>query len=98
MTVTTIENAHRPDTEIKWYRWPDESIPYIKENYQDNGKMLTWKTEFSEDNLTRIRTSTWTDQGWDDWLADPTINGYLVNKRQYDADNNITSKVEIIKS
>lgn len=95
--IKTIRTTKRPSVDVPFYKWPESFISFTEKNYVNTKKLIAYKIELSEDNLTEIRTAVW------DNIAD--FQEYIISieaadvweaREQYQNLNNIITSVNVI--
>ena len=80
----------RPSTAIPFYTLSPNVIQHIDTVWRVDDKMITSET-LSEDGLTKISNITFKDVNiWLEFIDDPVIKTYIVDRNVYHAENDIT--------
>jgi hypothetical protein len=90
-TYNYTRTATRPNTNVSYYTQSPETTEYIKVTYKDTGKLVS-TIEMSPDGLTETRTYVWASvEDWQEFIVDPVIQNYLMERDSYNASNGIVS-------
>jgi hypothetical protein len=91
-TITATVNETRASTETQFFAMSPAELEYRNQNFVRTGKVLFTKTELSEDKLTRkLITIFLNEETRLEYRNNPVISDFRLRKKQYNAENNITS-------
>ena len=93
VTSTSI----RPSTAVIFYGWSQEAVIKFQQKYWTTGKIKSRLSEYSDDALTSINTSIYTDEGWATWPAetDPDIIAAITAGMVWNTDHGIATSTVV---
>jgi hypothetical protein len=93
MTIIVTHINTRLTAATSFETLPNNTVQYIKTQYQDTGKLLDIQTSLSSDRLTRTGILTFKDQSAvSEYYNDPIIAEALTVIRAYNSANGIDNK------
>ena len=85
-----------PDADTAFEKISDEVIDYMKTNYDDTGKRISFSLSSSDDGLVGTNTSIFKDEASkNEFLADSTITAESNRRNTVNANNNITTEITV---
>ena len=86
----------RPSVEVDWETFGVDGLNYIKTNYEDTGKRISFSVDSSDDGLVLTYTSVFSSEATKNEFAnDSTISTEAARRNQINADNDITKEVTV---
>ncbi len=95
MHKRVIYTATRPSIEVPFYAWPPMVVDYVNTTYRDTGKIYSRTFTLSEDGLTQMAVTVWTDGSLEEWTNDPNVRPHRLAQTQYNLDNNIVTTSDV---
>ena len=82
-----------PDADTAFEKISDEVIDYMKTNYDDTGKRISFSLSSSDDGLVGTNTSIFKDEASkNEFFADSTIRTEGIRRNTINASNGITKE------
>ena len=94
MAWQRVVKRTRPSVEVDWEPFSVEALNYVRENYDNTGKRLSFDVTLSENALEATYTSVYTDEAVkNEFLADSTILTEFKRRNAVNRSNNITKQL-----
>ena len=85
-----------PDADTAFEKMSDEVIDYMKTNYDDTGKRISFSLSSSDDGLVGTNTSIFKDEASkNEFLADSTIAAESTRRNTINAANGIIREITV---
>jgi len=85
-----------PDADTAFERMSDEVIDYMKTNYDDTGKRISFSLSSSDDGLVGTNTSIFKDEASkNEFFADSTIAAESTRRNTINAANGIIREITV---
>jgi hypothetical protein len=96
MAWKTVNVRTIPNSDTHFENMSGEVIAYIKTNYDDTGKRISFSVDSSDDGLVLTYTSVFSSEATKNEFAnDSTISTEAARRNQINADNDITKEVTV---
>ena len=94
MAWKTVNVRTIPNSDTHFENMSDEVIAYIKTNYDDTGKRISFSVDSSDDGLVLTYTSVFLDESAkNEVVNDSTISTESARRNKINADNGITKEL-----
>ena len=94
MAWQRVVKRTRPSVEVDWEPFSVEALNYVRTNYDNTGKRLSFDVTLSENALEATYTSVYTDEAVkNEFLADSTILTEFKRRNAVNRSNNITKQL-----
>ena len=94
MAWQRVVKRTRPSVEVDWEPFSVEALNYVRKNYDNTGKRLSFDVTLSENALEATYTSVYTDEAVkNEFLADSTILTEFKRRNAVNRSNNITKQL-----
>jgi hypothetical protein len=94
MAWKTVTVRTRPEDDTAFEHMSAEVLAYIKTNYDDTGKRISFSIDSSDDGLVLTYTSVFLDESAkNEVVNDSTISTESARRNKINADNGITKEV-----
>jgi hypothetical protein len=96
MAWKRIVKRTRPSVEVDWETFGVDGLNYIKTNYEDTGKRISFSVSLSEDTLVLTYTSVFKDEASkNEVVNDSTISTEAARRDSVNAANGITKELTV---
>ena len=96
MAWKRIVKRTRPSVEVDWETFGVDGLNYIKTNYEDTGKRISFSVVTSEDTLVLTYTSVFKDEASkNEVVNDSTILTEAARRDSVNAANGITKELTV---
>jgi hypothetical protein len=96
MTFIVTKTTTRPNKNVPFYQYTDETQNYIKTTYDSTGKRTNYSVISSPDGLQQIVKSTWPDHAtYDSFISDTNLLGVASEVVAHNSTNGLTQFTEI---
>ena len=94
MAWQRVVKRTRPSVDVDWEPFSVEALNYVRTNYDNTGKRLSFDVTLSENALEATYTSVYTDEAVkNEFLADSTILTEFKRRNAVNRSNNITKQL-----
>ena len=94
MAWKRVVKRTRPSVDVDWEPFSVEALNYVRTNYDNTGKRLSFDVTLSENALEATYTSVYTDEAVkNEFLADSTILTEFKRRNAVNRSNNITKQL-----
>ena len=94
MAWKRVVKRTRPSVDVDWEPFSVEALNYVRTNYDNTGKRLSFDVTLSENALEATYTSVYIDEAVkNEFLADSTILTEFKRRNAVNRSNNITKQL-----